>query len=208
VLPVVAVLVSGALAIFAAERGLGWLHAAAKPLATLLLLAVVGWPRGRFATWVDVGIAFSVLGDVALIWTGQRAFLIGLAAFLLAHLAYVMAFAGVASASPYVLVVAVVVLTATAVVLRAIWRGAAGMHAPTVAYGAVISAMVIAASATVGGRFAPGPLAAAGAALFYASDASLAINRFRRPIAHSAFWTLGLYWIGQLGIALSARAGG
>lgn len=208
-LPVVAVLVSGALAIFSAERRIGWLHVIAKPLATILLLTVVGWPATPFARWVDVGIALSLAGDVALIWQGQTAFLVGLAAFLLAHLAYVMAFAGVAAWSPHVLVVAVVALTVTALVLRAIWAGAIGMHAPTVAYGLVISAMVIAAAATIGGvgSFSQGPLAAGGAVLFYASDANLALNRFRRPIPHIAFWTLGVYWAGQLGIALAARGG-
>lgn len=206
-LPVVAIVVLGALAILSAERRIAWLHVPTKPLATLLLLAVVGWPRTRFAWWVDAGIALSVAGDVALIWSGQRSFLIGLAAFLLAHLAYVMAFAGVAAWSPHVALVGVVALAVTALVLRAIWPGAAGMHAPTVAYGLVISAMVIAASATVGdGSFAPGPLAFGGAVLFYASDASLALNRFRRPIPHIALWTLGVYWLGQIGIALSAHA--
>jgi uncharacterized membrane protein YhhN len=206
-LPVVAVVISGALAIVAAERRIAWLHVVAKPLATILLLAVVGWPATRFAWRVDAGIALSIAGDVALIWSGPRAFLVGLAAFLLAHVAYVMAFAGVAVWSLHVLAVAGIALTVTALVLRAIWSGAAGMHGPTVAYGLVISGMVIAASATVGAGFAPGPLAAGGAVLFYASDASLALNRFRRPIPHVAFLTLGVYWVGQLGIALAARGG-
>jgi alkenylglycerophosphocholine/alkenylglycerophosphoethanolamine hydrolase len=204
---VAAILVSAALAILAAERRWKVLHLVAKPLTTLLLLAVVGRPETRFAGWVDAGIALSVIGDVALLGSGQRAFLVGLAAFLLAHLAYLMAFAGVAAWSPHVPAAAVVVCTATALVLRAIWRGAAGLHGPTVAYGVAISAMVIVATATVGGAFAAGPLAAAGAVLFYVSDASLALNRFRRPIPHIAFWTLGVYWIGQLGIVLSARSG-
>ena len=65
----------------------------------------------------------------------------------------------------------------------------------------------IAASATLGGPLAAAPLAAGGATFFYASDASLALNRFRRPIPHAAFFTLGLYWIGQIGIALAARGG-
>jgi uncharacterized membrane protein YhhN len=65
--------------------------------------------------------------------------------------------------------------------------------------------MVIAAFATLGGPLPTAPLAAGGAILFYASDASLALNKFRRPIPHAAFLTLGLYWIGQIGIALAAR---
>ena len=210
-LPFVALAVSGTLAIYAAERGVGWLHAVCKPLTTALLLTVVGRPITPFATWVAVGIALSVLGDVALLWSGPRAFMVGLAVFLMAHLSYALAFAGVAVWSPHVALVAVVAATTTTLVLRAIWSGARALHGPTVAYGVVISAMVISASATVrvggGGAFAHGALAAGGAVLFYVSDASLALDRFRRPVPHIAFWTLGVYWLGQLGIALAARGG-
>ena len=111
------------------------------------------------------------------------------------------------SGLPHVAIVAVATITVTALVLRAIAPGTARLRAPTIAYGIVISAMVIAASATLGGPLAGAPLAAAGATFFYASDTSLALNRFRRPIPHAAFFTLGLYWIGQLGIALAARGG-
>ena len=46
---------------------------------------------------------------------------------------------------------------------------------------------------------------AGGAVLFYVSDASLALNKFRRPFPHAAWLTLGVYWLGQIGIALAAR---
>jgi uncharacterized membrane protein YhhN len=208
VAPVIAVLVVAVLAVFSAERRLVWLHIPSKPLTTALLFLIVGWPTTRLAWWIDAGIALSIVGDIALLSSGKGAFLAGLGAFLLAHLAYVVAFAPLAVWSPHVAIVAVATLTATALVLRAIWAGAAGLRAPTIAYGLVISAMVIAASATLGGPLAAAaPLAAGGATFFYASDASLALNRFRRPIPHAAFFTLGLYWIGQIGIALAARGG-
>jgi uncharacterized membrane protein YhhN len=147
------------------------------------------------------------VGDVALLGSGTGAFLIGLGAFLLAHVAYVVAFTSVAVWSPHVALVAVATVAVTALMLRAIWGGTAGLRAPTVAYGVVISAMVITAAATVGGPLAGASLLVGGAVLFYASDASLALNRFRRPIPHAAFLTLGLYWLGQIGIALAARGG-
>ena len=50
------------------------------------------------------------------------------------------------------------------------------------------------------------PLAAVGAVLFYVSDASLALNRFRQPIPHGALLAMGVYWLGQLGIAIAAAA--
>ena len=207
VAPVIAVLVLAVLAVFSAERRIAWLHVPSKPLTTALLFLIVGWPTTRLAWWIDAGIAQSIVGDIALLSSGKGAFLVGLGAFLLAHLAYVVAFAPLAVWSPHVAIVAVATLTVTALVLRAIWTGAAGLQAPTIAYGVVISAMVIVASATLGGPLAAAPLAAGGATFFYASDASLALNRFRRPIPHAAFFTLGLYWIGQIGIALSARGG-
>ncbi len=207
-MPVLAVLVVGALAVFSAERQITWLHFPTKPLTTALLALIVGWPRTRLAVWVDVGIALSVIGDIALLDAGKRAFLVGLAVFLLAHLAYGAAFASVAVWSPHVAIVAVAAIAATTLVLRAIRHGTVEVRGPTIAYGVVITTMVIAASATIGGPLASAaPLAAGGAVLFYASDASLALNRFRRPIPHAAFLTLGLYWVGQIGIALAARGG-
>jgi len=207
VAPVIAVLVVAAIAVLSAERRLSWLHVPSKPLTTALLLLIVGWPATRLAWWIDAGIALSVVGDIALLSASEGAFLVGLAAFLLAHVAYVVAFAGVAVWSPHVAVVAVATVTVTVFVLRAIAPGTARLRAPTIAYGVVITAMVVAASATLGGPLPGAPLAAAGATFFYASDASLALNRFRRPIPHAAFYTLGLYWIGQIGIAMAARGG-
>jgi uncharacterized membrane protein YhhN len=207
VAPVIAVLVVAVLAVFSAERRIVWLHVSSKPLTTALLFLIVGWPTTRLAWWIDAGIALSIVGDVALLGSGKGAFLAGLGAFLLAHLAYVVAFAGVAVWSPHVAIVAVATITVTVLVLRATREGTTGLRGPTIAYGIVISAMVIVASATLGGPLAAAPLAAGGATFFYASDASLALNRFRRPIPHAAFFTLGLYWIGQIGIALAARGG-
>jgi uncharacterized membrane protein YhhN len=204
-LPILAMWVTSTLAIVGAEKRIRWLEVVFKPLTTLLLFAVIGRPQTTFAGFVTAGVALSVVGDVALLWNGNRAFIVGLAAFLLGHVAYVIAFLGVAVLSPHVAVVAVVVLASTLLLLRAIWKGAAGMHVPTVAYGVVISAMVISASATIGSALVLAPFAAVGAVLFYVSDSSLALNRFRRPIPHASLLTLGVYWLGQLGIALAAR---
>ena len=204
---IVAYAVSGVLAIVCAERGWKRPEVVLKPLTTLLLLGLVGVPETRFAWLVGAGIVLSVIGDVALLGEGNRAFLVGLAAFLLAHVAYVIAFIGVAAFSPVVALVALVVVASTTIMLRTIWKGAAGLHGPTIAYGAVISAMVVSASATVGGPLRWGGAAAVGAVLFYASDASLALNRFRRPFPHHAIATMGIYWLGQIGIALAARYG-
>ena len=205
-LPIAAFWVTSTLALVGAEKKIAWLHVAFKPATTLLLLAVVGYPQTTFARWIAAGIVLSAVGDVALLWDSNRAFIAGLAAFLLAHIAYVIAFLGVAVWSPHVAVVAAIVTASSLLLLRATWKGAAGMHAATIAYAVVISAMVVTAWATIGGPVAMAPAAAVGAVLFYISDSSLALNRFRAPIPHIAMLAIGVYWLGQLGIAIAASA--
>jgi uncharacterized membrane protein YhhN len=203
-----AFVVSGTLAIGGEELGRPALRTIFKPITTALLLAVIGWPETTLARAVAIGVLFSLAGDIMLISRAQAAFLLGLAAFLLAHLAYIIGFvcSGAAVWSAAVVVApALVTAAATLLLLRALWTGAAGMRGPVVAYGVVITAMVTSAFATLAGPSALAWLAAVGSVLFYASDALLALNRFRRPIAHAPLLTVGLYWAGQLGIALFAR---
>jgi alkenylglycerophosphocholine/alkenylglycerophosphoethanolamine hydrolase len=200
-----AVIVAGALAIAGSELGKRKLTLVFKPLATLLLLGVVGWPHTSFARLTVAGILFSLIGDVALLSESDTAFQLGLVAFLTAHVIYIVANVGVAAWSGWTAGVAVVVALATVVLLRFVRPSAIVIRIATIIYGVAISAMVITAWATVGGPLVWAPLAAVGAVLFYVSDASLALNRFHRPIPHVAYLAMGVYWLGQLGIALAAR---
>ena len=200
-----AVIASGTLAVIGADRGIRWMLAFFKPLTTALLLAVVGGPDSRFATLVVVGIILSVLGDTALLWPGNRPFMVGLALFLLAHLAYVIAFVGVGTWSTHVPIVAIATIAITAFTMRLMWKGAGSLRGPLFVYGAIITLMVATASATLGGPLARAPWAAVGAVLFYISDTSLGLDRFRAKIPHAPVLTMGIYWLGQLGIAIAAR---
>ena len=183
----------------------------AKPTTTILLFFVVGAPHSRFAWLVDVGILFSLAGDVALLGDPKKTFLIGLGLFLGAHASYIAGFVGIAVAdaggvgfwSPPAIVAAVVMAVVTLLLLRKLWPGATGIRAPLVGYAMALGTMVVSAIAAAGAGASA--LAAFGAALFYVSDASLALDNFHRPIKHSAVLTLGVYWLGQLGIALAAR---
>jgi hypothetical protein len=65
--------------------------------------------------------------------------------------------------------------------------------------------MVVSAWATIGSHLAWAPFAAVGALLFYISDSSLALDRFYKKIPHVAYLALGVYWLGQIGIAIAAR---
>lgn len=207
-LPAIAVLICGALAVFGVETNHLVLTIIFKPLTTILLFAVVGRPRSLFAKLVAAGIGLSLLGDVALLKEGQAAFVVGLAGFLLAHLLYVAAFVRVGRLSPLVAKVAAVMVLLTGVLLWTILPGAAGVRIPTVIYATAITTMVISAVSTRRAALPGAAFVMAGAILFYVSDSSLALDKFYRPIPHVSLLTMGVYWLGQLGIALGARSAG
>ncbi len=202
---VAAVIVSGALAIAGIERGIPLLTRIFKPLATIFLLAIVGWPHSSFAKLVVAGIVLSLVGDVALLSDSDRAFMVGLVGFLAAHVVYVVANLSVAVWSPIPIVVGAVIITSTMILLRYVRPSATALRIATIIYGTAISAMVISAWATVGGHLRCAPFAAGGAVLFYISDSSLALDRFHKKIPHVAYLALGVYWLGQIGIAIAAR---
>lgn len=204
-----AVAISAALAIGADLGGPAWWRFAFKPLTTLLLIAWA-WPRGAGQPaqrrWIRIGLVASLAGDIALLWP-EQGFLPGLVAFLLAHLAYIAAFTrGVRLAArpgPFVAYALV-----AAAVLSQLWPGVpAGLRAPVLAYVAALACM--AAQAAVwwlvprGGGGGPDLAwrAAAGGALFMASDAVLSANRFLAPVPAAGLWILASYWLAQLAIA-------
>src|SRR6185295_11284858 len=95
--------------------------------------------------------------------------------------------------------------------LRRLRPAAVGLRVPVTIYGVALATTVVAATAAV---TVPGPvvgahvsfLAPIGAVFFYAADAALAIDRFYRKIPRAPILTLGIYWLGQLLLALAARA--
>jgi uncharacterized membrane protein YhhN len=202
---VAAVIVSGALAIAGIERGIPLLTRIFKPLATILLLVVVGRPHSSFAWLVIAGIVLSLVGDVALLSDSDRAFMVGLVGFLAAHVLYIIANLSVAVWSPIPIVVGVVILASTMILLRYVRPSALPLRIATIVYGTAISTMVVSAWATIGSHLAWAPFAAVGALLFYISDSSLALDRFYKKIPHVAYLALGVYWLGQIGIAIAAR---
>jgi uncharacterized membrane protein YhhN len=202
------VAIFGALAILGAETNRRWLLAFAKPIATASLLLVVGPPPTDVVErLVAFGIVFSIVGDALLVIEGDRAFFAGTSAFLTAQILYAAAFWSLrAPARPIAPVAGVVVVVSTLLVVN-LWRPAGGMRPAVAVYAFAITLMVGTALGTLGGPLPPlaALCAASGAVLFYISDATLAWNKFRRPVPHVSFVTMGVYWLGQIGIALAAR---
>ena len=188
--------VSAIVHLYAEYRGPRWLVYLAKPLTTsLLIAAAVLAPRTPYSLAVVVGLLFSLAGDVFLMLPRDH-FLAGLVSFLLAHLAYVWAFsrdvglfARPLLAVPYVL--------AAGVILAYLWPRLGALRLPVVVY---VGALVVMAwqAAARGNAFAT-----IGAALFVVSDATLAIDRFRRPFRAAQLVVMSTYVAAQALIAVS-----
>jgi uncharacterized membrane protein YhhN len=178
----------------------------AKPAVMLALIGVAETmtPTDTIVrAFVAAALILSLVGDVALMLPRER-FVGGLVAFLLAHVAYIVGL-GILVARAGSIPGAIVGLALVGIVLVSVGRRVFGavrlehprLLGPVVAYMAVISTMVVVA-------FATGlPLAMAGSALFYASDATLAWNRFveRRPWGRIA--VIATYHLGQALLVMS-----
>ena len=185
-------------------RGIDPLEYACKPAALALLtgvaLALTPEHDARRTAFV-VALILSLAGDVFLMLP-RDLFAGGLASFLLAHVAYVYGLrqgpsntAALVAASVGVLLLAAVV--GRRVVQGVLARGHTELVGPVIAYMLVLSAMFAAALATVE------PLAAAGAGLFFCSDAVLAWNRFVQPLRWGPVAVIVTYHLGQTGLVLS-----
>jgi uncharacterized membrane protein YhhN len=188
----------------AVARGSKPVEYVCKPgtLAALVGVALALDPAdGDVRAWFVLALALSLAGDVFLMLPHDL-FVAGLASFLLAHLAYVVGLdlhGGSAGELALAAVpVAVVGALLAARILRAVVAGGRReLIGPLVAYLLVISAMVTSALAS-------GSIwAAAGAVLFFGSDALIAETRFVLPHRGAPVAIMVTYHLGQAGLVLS-----
>ena len=174
----------------------------AKPTVMVALIAAtLGFDIDDPRRWAFVAaLAFSMLGDVFLMLPSDR-FLFGVGAFFVAHIAYVVGLRMDSSAAISlvvgVLVVGVFAVTVGRHIIGAVRRKQPEFATPVSAYVAVISVMVASAIAT------KNPYAAAGAAIFMASDTLIAWNRFVQPLAWAPVTIMVTYHVGQALLVLS-----
>lgn len=198
----------------------GWrgLELVCKPL---LMLVLSSWfffnsrrVGDRFTLLVQAGLFFSLIGDVALMFTyvDDFNFLIGLCAFFLAHLCYAFAFLqnimDVDEQGGLLLSVLLSVGLAAFAFFFA-WgllpHVEQGLVLPVTAYVGAITLMGITAAFRYR-RTWPRSfwLVFVGALLFMASDSLLAWNRFRTPIAAAPVLIMVTYAAGQALLAAGA----
>ena len=183
-----------------------------KPVASAAFI-VLAWAHGAltdgdYGRLIFAGLVLGAVGDIALMFPSDRAFLGGLVAFLLGHVAYVLAFAIVTPLSAWIHPLAILPLAAAAIVLRWLWPHLGTMRGPVLAYVAVISAMAIGALAaqTTGRQLLDvwqATLLTLGALLFFASDIAVARDRFVAKGFFNKLWGLPAYYGGQCLIAWS-----
>jgi uncharacterized membrane protein YhhN len=176
----------------------------AKPIASLgfVVTGALHASSGAYGTCVMIALLLSLVGDVLLIPKSSTSFLVGLGAFLLAHVGYGAGFIARGIAAPATLVVLALSAISGAFVLR--WLHPhlnPRMRRPVIAYVVALSAMV---SLAVGTAFQDRePMILVAALAFYASDLSVARNRFVRPGFANKVWGLPLYYGAQILFALS-----
>lgn len=185
---IAAALASGLLAIASDWRGQR--RAAfyvAKPLTTVLILLLASVCLASlpvYRGWVLAALVFCLIGDVALMFTAKRAFLLGLGSFLLGHLLFIAAFATALPLSPIKLPLAVwllagLFLLAVAGYARWLLPRTGALKPAVVAYLVCLTLMVLAALLYAGlAERAVPRWAAIGALLFAVSDAVLAYRKF------------------------------
>lgn len=193
-------------------------HDAAKALILPLLALRIGLAlynlEGahiglRNRVWTAMALCW--VGDIALTFSGDTAFLVGLVSFLLGHVLFILALRqayqlGSGPSALWVRAVASGLLAVEGVaVVRTLWEPA-GELGPAVA----VYAFVITIMATLSWFLAPGPGVRAlrlGSTAFVASDMILAFGRFgEEPISHGHLWVMATYILAQWALAVGFTA--
>ena len=182
----------------------------AKPATMVLLVAVAatwGDVAGDVRAWLVVGAGFGVIGDVALLGSGETSFMVGLSSFAAGHLAYAVASSllglDVAWMVPGAVVMAVLLgyRFVTRTVVGARRGGGAVLAGAVVLYAVVISAMVLTAWGT--GLVVAG----LGATLFAVSDWVLGHRRFAGPLPGGRLAIMVPYHVGQALLIVGLASG-
>lgn len=170
----------------AARRARTVTKSALMPLLALDTHVAASGGSSALLRGVRAAQGFSWLGDVALLGSTQRRFLLGLGSFAAAHVGYIAAFAGSrdpeSSGREPGVRAAAAVFAATGPAMAALARRQdPALAVPVLGYAGIISAM-LATSTTLDRAF---PRAArqrivAGSALFVVSDTILALGKFAR----------------------------
>ena len=199
---------SALLAILSEERAAGR-HPAfylLKPLTTLLVLGAAATATDAdpaYRGWICAALLLSMCGDVALMFSGDAAFVTGLGSFLVAHGLFVWAFWINGGQAMPPMWSAIPIVAAAAFFVWLLPR-TGPLRIPVIVYAAALVGMTLAAAARSEVRDdVSGALAAAGALLFLFSDSALAVRQFNGSYPRAQALILSTYWLAIAGVAAS-----
>jgi uncharacterized membrane protein YhhN len=195
---------------------LEWLRFCCKPLLmptlALWLAAETQGQKSLLRTGWLIGLAFSTLGDILLMFSGGLYFLLGLSAFLLAHLCYIGAISrglrdrrGFLIRHPWWMLPFLLYPIA---LLGWLWPDIpSGMRIPVGVYALVIATMAQSV-ANLSGHIPRTVFYTmmGGALLFVLSDSFIAIQKFGHPFFGAHVAVISTYIVGQWLLAKSVVA--
>ncbi len=181
------------------EDGAPWLRLALKPVPVVAMTWLAP-PRSPYSRRIHAGLWTCALADVLL----DLLFPLGMLTFLIGHVLYTAAYLA-EDRRPRPLL-ALPFLAWGVGSFAALRPGLGALTIPVALYTLAICVMMWRAAARVRRGAALGVwLALLGALLFAVSDTLIAFNKFHAPVAGARYSIITLYWLGQLGIAMSAR---
>jgi uncharacterized membrane protein YhhN len=211
VLWLILTLIFATLEALAVSKNVQELEYIAKPAVMICLFLWLSLSTGlqSNAFWFGLGILFSLVGDVLLMLSSGKSFLLGLFAFLLAHISYVTGFREeILTVTAWSLILGVFIAINVGRLLRRIVgamraKSENRLVVPVIIYGTVISVMLYAALSTIYNptwKTSASFFVSLGAFLFCASDAVLAWNKFVSPVKNERVLNIALYYLGQMGL--------
>lgn len=181
----------------------------AKPAVMVFLFLWLMFSAGLQPplTWFALGLIFSLAGNVLLMFPSNRFLTPGLAAFLLAYVLYIV---GLNDPPPSVSLAALGIalilgISALRVVRRIVQaideKGLSRLRWPVVIYANIVTLMLLSALLTLyRPEWTSGAalLVSVGAVLFFASELTLAWNKFVTPIKNGPLYSIALYHLAQI----------
>ncbi len=180
-----------------------------KPLTTALIIAAaVLAPEAQadYQRWICLALALSLCGDIALMYSGDRAFLLGLGSFLLAHALFVVAFAVQGMATPPWW--SWMAVSAGGLFLIWLLPRTGKLKIPVLIYVLALAGMSLIAAGRydIRGGDHSAVLAVAGALIFLLSDAALSVRQFHRSYPRAQLLILSTYFL-AIGLLAASVAG-
>jgi uncharacterized membrane protein YhhN len=206
------------LALFAASfeavivwKNLNKFEVFAKPAVMLFLFLWLYATTGLQGNtlWFGTGILLSLAGDVLLVSSTDRMFVLGLAAFLFAHIAYIIGFKEeLLNPTVWSFILLFLLFVNSIRLIRRIVGAMRAMKQnslviPVIVYSLVISLMLFAAMSTIfdpAWKTGASLFVSTGAFLFFLSDLILAWNKFVSPIKNGPVLNIVTYYLGQIGL--------